>query len=345
MHDIKFGATLQGVSPPDQFIAAVRQMEDWGYDYFWLTDSSLHARYVYSYLTLAAVNTTHMMLGTDCTHPHTRHPAINVNAMATINELSGGRGILGIGAGDSPVQELGLPIAKVSELRAMVEAARRLLSGERFDFDGPHFKLRNAAIQYGLEGVNPPKIHLVVSGPRMLELAGEVADGALIQCGAFKGGLEFALKHLRIGAERAGRRVEDMDIGWLLFGIVAGADREAARKAIRPLATWFPMRAPAYCEVAGIPPDLVDRIKAVYAGGEFHEAREAHELATDQMIDAFTVAGTPEEWRERIAMGYELGIRHIELFLIGSDPMLPNDFANKVMPLVRGTQKPHTAPR
>jgi 5,10-methylenetetrahydromethanopterin reductase len=274
LNDIKFGATLQGVSPPDQFIAAVRQMEDWGYDYFWLTDSSLHARYVYSYLTLAAVNTTHMMLGTDCTHPHTRHPAINVNAMATINELSGGRGIPGI---EPVTARCRSSNADRQGQRALftVEAARRLLNGERFDFDGPLG--RKAAIQLGLHGLKPPKIHLVVSGPKMLELAGEVADGAIIQCGAFKEGLEFAFKHLRIGAERAGRRVEDMDIGWLLFGIVAGADREAARKAIRPLAAWFPMRAPAYCEVAGIPADLVEKLKAVYAGGEFHEARKAHE--------------------------------------------------------------------
>lgn len=70
-------------------------------------------------------------------------------------------------------------------------------------------------------------------------------------------------------------------------------------------------------------------------GGEFHEAQRAHELAIDQIIDAFTVAGTPEEWRDRIAMGHELGIRHVELFLIGGDPMLPNDFATKVMRLLR----------
>lgn len=315
-NDIRIGVTLQGVDPPEEFGRRVREIEELGYHYFWLTDSSLHARYVYSYLTLAAMHSERMLLGTNCTHPHTRHPALNINAMVTINEISGGRGIFGIGAGDSPVTELGAPIAKMAEVEASIDIARKLHTGDRIDYDGPHFALRGAAIHHGLEGVEPPKVYLTASGPKMLELAGEVADGVLVHCGAFREGLEFALEHVRRGAERAGRSMDEIDFAWHLFGTMDD-DRDKARDAARPIAAWFPMRSPRYCEIAGVPDELVSRIREIYGGGEFHEAREAHRLTTDEMVDKFTVAGTADDWRERIEMGRSLGVTHIELFPMG----------------------------
>lgn len=335
MSDLKIGTTLQGVDPPDDFVEQIKRIEDWGYDYFWITDSTLHARYCYSYLTLAAVSSSRMNLGTNCTHPITCHPAVNANAIATVNEISGGRAILGIGAGDSPVYEVGARLAKVKEVRAMVEMSRRLYAGERFDYEGPHFELHNGSIHYGLEGVDPPKIYLTVSGPRMLELAGEVADGVIIHCGAFREGLEFAMEHLRTGAERAGRSLDDIDVAWHLFGVVDD-DIDAARKAATPMAAWFPKRSPLYCKLAGMTDELIEEISSVYAGGEFHEAKRAHELTTDEMVDKFTVAGDFDVWQERIAMASEFGISHIEIFPLGDRMGLIGDLATRVIQPLRG---------
>ena len=78
----------------------MHELEVGGFTHLWLTDSSLHARCVYAYLTLAALNSERLMLGTGITHPYTRHPAITVNAIATLDEISEGRAILGVGAGD-----------------------------------------------------------------------------------------------------------------------------------------------------------------------------------------------------------------------------------------------------
>jgi 5,10-methylenetetrahydromethanopterin reductase len=335
MTDFKIGTTLQGVDPPADFIEYVQRIEAWGYDYFWVTDSSLHARYCYSYLTLAALNSKNMKLGTNCTHPHTRHPAVNANAVATVNEISGGRTIFGIGAGDSPVEEVGLPLAKMKELRSAIEVTRRLYSGERFSFEGTHFTMNNGSIHYGLEGVEPPKIYMTVSGPKMLEVAGEIADGVIIHCGAFREGLEFALSHVDKGLEKSGRKREDIDIGWHLFGAL-NDDVEEARRAARPLAAWFPKRSPLYCKVAGVPEELTEEIRAAYSGGEFHEAKRAHELTTDEMIDKFTVAGNGETWQERIAMAAEYGITHIELFPLDNRMELMEDIAAKVIKPLRG---------
>ena len=85
---IKFGFTTMALDPPDTFVRLVREVEAGGFDYMWVADSSLHARYCYSYLTLVATNTSHVRLGPNCTHPYTRHPAINLNALATLDEIS-----------------------------------------------------------------------------------------------------------------------------------------------------------------------------------------------------------------------------------------------------------------
>ena len=94
-----YGVTLQGVDPPADFAAMVREIESLGYDHLWVTDSSLHARNCYAYLTLAAVSSSRLRLGTAVTNPLTRHPAITAAAAATLDELSAGRRT---GAGRGP---------------------------------------------------------------------------------------------------------------------------------------------------------------------------------------------------------------------------------------------------
>lgn len=323
------GVTLQGVDPPGRFTAMVRDIERMGYDHLWITDSSLHARDGFVYLTLAARESEQLRLGTNCTHPHTRHPAVTANALASVNEVSGGRAILGVGAGDSPVEELGKPLAKLSEVRSMVDFARRLYTGERFDYSGTHFSVNNGGLQYGLDGVTPPKIYMTASGPKMLQLAGAIADGVIVHCGVFPEGLEFATGHVRRGAESAGRKFSEIDFAWQVFGVL-DEDLPRARDAARPNAAWFPLRSPLYCDLAGVPADLAKRIREVYSGGEFHEAIEAHKLTTDDMVDKFCIAGGVSVWKDRLAMARDFGVNHIELFGLGDRMELYADLADKV---------------
>lgn len=335
------GVTLQGVDAPDRFRAMVRDIERMGYDHLWITDSSLHARDGFVYLTLAALESERLKLGTNCTHPHTRHPAVTCNALATVNEISGGRAILGIGAGDSPVEELGKPLAKLAEVRSMVDFARRLYTGERFDYQGEHFSLHQGQLHHGLDDVQPPKVYMTASGPKMLELAGAVADGVIVHCGVFPEGLEFATRHVRQGAEKAGRDFADIDFAWQVFGVL-DEDLERARNAARPMAAWFPLRSPLYCELAGVPADLAGRIREVYSGGEFHEAIRAHELTTDEMVDKFTITGGVGVWRDQLEMASDFGVRHIELFGLGDRMELYADLASKVFGRQPGVSRPAT---
>src|ERR1017187_1589713 len=124
------GGVLQGVDAPGAFCGMVEEIESLGFDHLWLTDSSLHARNCYSYLTLAATRSSRLLIGTAVTNPATRHPAITAAAAATIDEIAAGRMILGIGAGDRPLLALGLKPSRLATVEAAISAIRQLWRGE-----------------------------------------------------------------------------------------------------------------------------------------------------------------------------------------------------------------------
>jgi 5,10-methylenetetrahydromethanopterin reductase len=306
MSPIQFGVTLQGVEPPRVFQQQVREIEAAGFTHLWITDSSLHARYVYAYLTLAAMNSERLQLGTGVTHPFTRHPAINVNAIATLDEISEGRAIFGIGAGDSPTIELGYAPARVQTVREMIEVAQRLMAGETLDYEASTFRIKNGHIHYKFRERVP--IYIACSGPRMLELAGELADGVIVQCGLFPEAIAFAREHLAKGAARVGRTLEDVDVWVMMCGAISN-DRATAMNRSRTMAAWFAQMAPHMCTVAGIDTELVQRIQQVYSGGEFHQAQAAAAITPDAMVELFTLGGTPAEARARVERLIACGVK------------------------------------
>jgi 5,10-methylenetetrahydromethanopterin reductase len=328
--NLTIGATLMGTVAPDEFVASVKAVERWGYDHLWVTDSSLHARSVYPYLTLAALNSERLQLGTNCTHPLV-HPSVSINALATINELSGGRGILGIGAGGGPTAELGFTRgAKVSEVEAMATAARRMYAGARIDVEAPRFQIADGALMHGLNGAPRPRVYITASGPRMLELAGRVADGVLMCCGAFPEGLEFALSHVRRGAEAAGRDITEIDVAWHVFGTF-NHDAELARRHGAQAGAMFANAYGVYCEMAGIPDELVRRIREAYRGARhFTEAERAHALVSDEIVERVTISGDAGTWRERLELAERFGIDHLEVFPLGDRPAVLEGLAAEV---------------
>ncbi len=314
MRKVRFGALVQAVDPPSTFLDFVRLVEDLGFEYLWVADSSLHARYVYTYLTLAAMASQRLWLGTGVTHPWTRHPGVTANAIGTLADVSHGRAILGVGTGDRPVTELGFRPASVDTVREMIQALRRLFAGDEVT-DGGTFQFDHARLRFPPERGLP--IYVAASGPRMLEMAGEVADGVIVQVGTHPECVRTAVDAIRTGMTR--RAVEgEIDIATLLYGSVR-EDEKLARDEARPFAAWIPQTVPRYCEIAGIDPAAVRRVRQVYRGGELHEAIEAAAAATDDMIDAFTLAGSASRCRAQVGRLVEMGITHIEFFPMGTD--------------------------
>ncbi len=313
---VKFGLTTMALDPPETFLRLAREVEAGGFDFMWVADSSLHARYCYSYLTLVAANTRRLRLGPNCTHPYTRHPAINLNAIATLDEISGGRAIMNLGAGDRPVTEVGYQPAKMKVVREMVELCRRLLREEKVDFVGEAWSTHQATLHFKLRSDIP--IYLTASGPKMLQMAGEIADGIVFMPGTYPECVRFALQNLEIGCKKAGRTLADLDVAWCGIGSI-DRDRARALEESRWIAAWFPQTSPQYAEIAGVPAELSARIRAAYAGGHFHEAKAAAALVTEEMIERLAFAGSPADARARIRAIVDLGVTHIEWLTINAD--------------------------
>jgi len=276
----------------------------------------LHARNCYAFLTLAATRSSKLQLGTAVTNPLTRHPAITATAAATVDEISGGRMILGIGAGDRPLLALGLHPAKLASVRASIGAMRALWSGESVSVKDEAFMLDDAHMRVAARPDIP--VYLSASGPKMLELSGEIADGVIVLVGLFSGGLSWAIEHIERGANAAGRARPHVAV--FAYGAI-DEDEDAALDAARTIAAWFPQTAPKVCELWGLGPELVAAVRDAYRGGEFQEAAAAATLLPDDFVREVALAGGREQARGRIEAALAAGADSVHVFPLGSRRM------------------------
>ncbi len=311
---MKTGVALQGRYPPAVFENMVRVIDGCGYDYLWLTDSSLHTRNPYMHLTLASRLSSRLILGTAVTNPQTRHPGIVAVNAASLEELAPGRTVLGIGAGDRPLRSLGLRPARLAELRESIQVIRRLLAGEHVTHQGAGFDMENAHLRFGASYQVP--VFISASGPKTLELAGEIADGVIFLGGLFRAGVEYGLEHIERGAERAGRPRPHVSV--FGYGAIDDDDPDRALEAARSIAAWFPQTAPVYCQLAGLDPAIAAEVKARYAGGEFQEALSAASIMPDEFVHKMAFAGDSSQALDHLQTLTELGVEAVTLFPLGA---------------------------
>ena len=311
-----YGVALQGVDPPATFVDMVSEIESLGFGHLWLTDSSLHARESYVYLTLATANSSRLRLGTAVTNPVTRHPAITAVAAATLDEVSGGRAILGIGAGDRPLLALGRKPCAPADLADAIKAIRALWSGDEVSVIAPGFTLDHAKLRFGARPGLP--IFVSASGARTLELAGGLADGVILLVGLFPDAITWALEHIDRGAQAGGRLRPHTAL--FAYGAISG-DGRAALAAGRSIAAWFPQTAPHLCRLAGLDEDIVNAVRASYAGGEFQEAEAAASLLPDSFVRRMALAGDAHDAAEQIRDVLAADVDSVHVFPLGPDRM------------------------
>lgn len=312
---MRSGVALQPVYPSQEFGDLVERIEGLGFDEFWLTDSSLHSRYSYMYLTIAAMRTSRMTLGTAVTNPVTRHPALAAVAATTLDEISGGRAIMGIGAGDRPLLALGQKPARLRQLEDSIHAMRALWTGDHVSYEGMGFSLVDAHMRFDVPADIP--VYVSASGPKTLEMAGRVADGVVLLAGLHPDGLTYALEHIDRGVEKAGRS-ERPKISVFAYGEI-NEDEDQALESARTIAAWFPQTAPMYCELAGLDKELIERVQREYSGGEFQEAAAVARLLPDDFVKRMALAGNRASVLEHMATLEELGVDCMTLFPIGGD--------------------------
>jgi 5,10-methylenetetrahydromethanopterin reductase len=304
-----FGVGLYQDYDPADLARIVRLLEELGYDTLWYGNEKFY-RDPWIGLTLASTITPTLRLGTFIADPYTLHPALIAVAAATLDEVSNGRAVLLLGAGGTGLDRLGLARRKpVQALREAIGVIRPLLAGESVDFDGETVAVNGVRLAFSTRPDLP--IYVAGRGDKVLGMAGEVADGAMIATYATPRGVAHALEQLTKGAERAGRSVGDLMLisrvdGWI------DDDPERARDALRPmiarlLASSHPDRS--FVDAVGV--DIPAELQTVIQERNRDRAQAAAHLVSDELVDAFSWAGTGEQVLERVAGIAALGVSHV----------------------------------
>ena len=193
-----------------------------GYDSLWVTERYFQEE-TFSLLGFLAAATERIELGVGVVNPYTRHPGLTAMAAATVDRLSAGRVLLGLGRSDPGVIEgtLGMPYEDPREtLSEAVDVIRRLLARETVDQPDGRFALRDASL--AVRPLRPTPIYLAAIGPRALRLAGAVADGVLLNAYVPAAYIPRAVTEVRAGAEEAGRDPDAVEIACMLVVRLTG---------------------------------------------------------------------------------------------------------------------------
>jgi 5,10-methylenetetrahydromethanopterin reductase len=304
MGNRSFGVELHQYLPVSTILDEVQLVERLGYDSLWFGDSQMIWREMYVLLGVAAAMTSRVRLGTGVTNPVTRHATVTASAIATLQELSQGRMVMGVGVGFTSVNTTGLAAATRDELTRLVQVVRSLCEGETVQGSTGEMKLAFAA-----RGACPPVL-IAAGGPKMLELAGQIGDGVILARYSRHGeALQAMLGCVRDGRAASGHPDKP-------FATCAGPavaihqDRAQALDAVRPhvaRALLYPLWpiSPAAQRAS----ERMRRAYDVYqhlAPGAGHAASVPDEIVSD-----FAVAGTPDECREQVRALFDAGIDDI----------------------------------
>lgn len=291
-------------------LAAVAEAS--GFSDAWIPDHYF-LREAYAAQVLMAGRTSTVRLGTAVASPLLRHPALLASSVATVDEVSGGRAVAGIGVGgyEFPTQlriEAERPLTVVREA---VEILRALWRGEA-QVRGQAFSAEGASLTWK---ARRPPVYVGARGPRMLRLAGEIGDGAITH-GLTQDYILFCLENIRSGAARVGKDVGTCELV-LMFQAEVDDDVQAAVDRLRPRCTV--MAGGEYSEdlirIFGLDPEGAATLRAAVRARD----PDAGRLVTDRMVHTFCVAGPAEHLAERVAEMEEAGVDRV-IITIRGDP-------------------------
>jgi 5,10-methylenetetrahydromethanopterin reductase len=302
------GVGLFPTEPTDRMRQLVHRAEELGYDNVWVGDSQNIWRESSVTMAAAAVGTARVVLGTGVTNPVTRHRSALASAWASLHELTGGRVAMGIGVGDSSMFTMGLKPARLAYLERTVGELRALWRGEETVEEGTGAAYRLAYVD---EPLHVP-VYLGASGPKILHLAGRIADGVIVLVGTDPRFIRAGLASIAAGAAESGRTLADLHLVlWTPTAI--DPDPTAARDLVRAHVARVSMR-PLPAAVDPEQRAAIERIRAAYDYYEHMDVNAAHStLVPDSLVDMFALAGAPGECEQRIREIKDLGIDQISI--------------------------------
>lgn len=302
----RLGVSLPFLRPLglDDYVALARESEARGYDTIWTGESA--GADAITAMTILATHTRRVSVASGVIPVQIRTPQTLGMTATTLGHVAPGRICLGLGVSSRIIvgQWHGLPFERpLEQLREAVTLIRLVLSGERVNFEGRHYRARNFRLTMP-PPPQPVRIYLAALGPRMLELAGEVADGALLNWLPPEA-VPASIRRIEAGARRAGRSLADFDVAALIRTCVTD-EAEPVRQALARDITSYAI-VDSYARFFG---DCgygaeVDKVNAAWSAGD--RAQAVREVS-GRFVDGLGVVGPEDFCRDRIAQYAKAGL-------------------------------------
>lgn len=309
---IRFGAGFWGPFPLRRYVDWAMLAEQQGFDVAWFGDTQLLTPDLYSTLALCANATRTIKIGSSVTNTVTRDVTVTAGGFLALNEFANGRCLLGIGVGGSAVHTVGLREDGARDFRDKLGVLAALVRGDAIQRTGTTVRGRIVAPAV--------PIYVASSSPRVLEIAGEVADGVILNVGVLPELIQEGLQHVARGARRAGREATDLDVV-VIAGCSINADRSRAIEEARSWAATTARRIAKWMIAGG---EDVRRVGATilkqYDWAEHIAAGAAHARpVSDAMARSLVLAGTADDVSRTIEDLARCGVTHVVPLLMGAN--------------------------
>jgi probable F420-dependent oxidoreductase len=314
---LSFGVTVLPDPPYTRLIELTKKAEEHGFEYSWTYDSHILWQDSYATLPLVAAATEKIKLGHCVTNPGIRDPTVTASWYATMQDISNGRMVMGIGRGDSSRRVVGLKPVKVAEFEARLRMIKDLMNGRKVEWNEKELQLEWVRDEL-------PDIPMQVAGygPRALGVAGRVGDGVIIQL-ADPQIIQWIMETARKAAEEDGRDPDALECIVCAPSHISD-DLADAREQVR----WFPAMVSNHvmdlierygADSDEIPSALTDFVKArkFYDYKEHSRVGAKHgEFVTDEICDRFCVLGTAEQATEKLRELESIGVDQFNIYLM-----------------------------
>jgi len=311
---------LQDAHPLREAMHWAKAAEDAGFAAVWQAESRLVRDAVVPMAAFGAT-TERIKLGSGVASIWTRNPAVLASTFATLDDLAPGRIICGLGAWWDPLaRKVGISRDHpLTVMREIVHVVRALLNDETVTFDGTYVHLDGVELDYVHQERRPKDVPIYIgaTGMQMMELAGEIADGVVLNYLVSPSYNERALDHLATGAARSGRASTDIDRPQLVVCSL-DEDRQAALDGARLLVTQYLGQQPHIMKASGVPDQLLEDIGKVLTWPATHDqVVAASKLVPDEIVQMITASGTPEECRAQVRAYVDTGCTCPILYPLG----------------------------
>ncbi|MCE2763876.1 MAG: LLM class flavin-dependent oxidoreductase [Ilumatobacteraceae bacterium] len=307
-----------------------RYAESKGFDAVWQAESRLVREATVPMAAFASV-TERIKVGSGVVDCWSRNPARLAATFSTLDDLAPGRVILGIGAWWDPLaQKVGIDRSRpLRVMREIVTVVRGLLNNETVTFDGDYVHLDGVELDYVYQERAPKNVPIYIgaTGMQMMELTGEIADGAVLNYLVSPGYNDQALEALDKGARKAGRTLDDIDRPQLVVCSVH-EDRQTALDMARLMVTQYLGQQPHIMKASGVPQSLLDEVGNVLTWPATHEqVVAASKLVPDEIVNMLTASGTPAEARAKVKHYIDHGCTCPILYPLGDVKAMIDAFA------------------